>query len=93
MRMGDTSGTVHSSMRPVPSIKGVRFDHNLCSCYRQIAMFAIFVPNFLSSSNLRPRKCRSDQTLFPPPLLWWGEIPVRDEKCWNSQRTAIGRRP
>ena len=30
---GDTSGTVHSSMRPVPSIKGVRFDHNLCSCY------------------------------------------------------------
>jgi len=30
---GKTSGTVHSSMRPVPLIKGVRFDHNLCSCY------------------------------------------------------------
>ena len=51
-------------MRPVPSIKGVRFDHNLCSCYHQIAMFAIFVPNFLSSSNLRLRKCHSCREPF-----------------------------
>ena len=51
-------------MRPILSIKGVRFDHNSCLCYHQIAMFAIFVPNFLSSSNLRLRKCHSFLTPF-----------------------------
>ena len=56
-------------MQPVPLIKGVRFDHNLCSCYHYIAMFAIFVPNFLSSSNLRLRKCHSFLTRFLFPLV------------------------